>query len=288
MADKQALLRKARLLQLFARHPVAGRLPGEWPSVFTGPGYEFWDLRPFMPGDSPRHIDWKARARTGGYYVRQYLADAVFHLMILYDVSPSMGFGTKARFCAHIAASLAYTAAAAQIPCGLICFADSVKTYLPPRSGWTQLERIGAVLAGSKLAASPHTDLNAALDRLVAEGPESLCFILSDFYYLHEQDLAYRFGPHSPHPCHAIKALEVSEPWERQLPPHSQGLIELRDPESGAKRLLDLGRWREYNRQMAIKSRAIREKLEKKGIDLLILKTDEDFAIPIQQFMAGR
>ncbi len=287
MADRQALLRNARLLQLFARHRVAGRLPGDWPSVFTGPGYEFWDLRPFMPGDSPRHIDWKARARTGGDYVRQYLADSVFHLMILNDLSPSMGFGSKARFCAHIAVSLAYTAAAAQIPCGLIGFADSVKSYLPPRSGWSQFERIVDAVAGSGVAPASHTDLNAALDRLVAEVPESLCFILSDFYYLHEQDLAYRFGPHSPYPGHAIKALEISEPWERQLPRHSQGVIALRDPESGAKRLLDLGRWQEYNQEMAQKTRAIGEKLEKAGIDRLHLKTDHDFAVPIQQFMAG-
>jgi uncharacterized protein (DUF58 family) len=134
MKTEKSLLSKKELLDIFVHHRVDSPFPGDWESIFKGAGYEFWSLRELEPTDSFRNIDWKAKAKTGKYYVREYLAESYFNLMILYDLSASVAFGRKELLQANIAVSLAYTAIAGNNGCGLIMFADEVALYVPP--GW--------------------------------------------------------------------------------------------------------------------------------------------------------
>ena len=100
--------------------------PGDWESIFKGLGYEFWALRELEPADSFKNIDWKAKAKTGKYFVREYLAESYFNVMLLYDISSSVSFGRKELLQAHIAVSLAYSAILSNDGCGLILFADDI------------------------------------------------------------------------------------------------------------------------------------------------------------------
>ncbi|HPD60648.1 MAG TPA: DUF58 domain-containing protein, partial [Thermodesulfobacteriota bacterium] len=124
---EKSLLSKRQLLDIFINHRVHSPFPGDWESTFKGLGYEFWSLRELGRGDPFSHIDWKATAKTGKYYIREYLAESYFNVMILYDISASVGFGRKELLQAHIAVSLAYSAISTNNGCGLIFFADEVK-----------------------------------------------------------------------------------------------------------------------------------------------------------------
>ncbi len=87
MKTEQSLLSKKELLDIFINHRVNAPFPGDWESTFKGLGYEFWSLRELEPTDPFKNIDWKAKAKTGKYYVREYLAESYFNVMLLYDIS---------------------------------------------------------------------------------------------------------------------------------------------------------------------------------------------------------
>ncbi|MCG5511928.1 DUF58 domain-containing protein [Ectothiorhodospira shaposhnikovii] len=52
--------------------PFAGQDEGESRERTDPAGEEFAGVRGYQPGDSPRHLDWKALARTGDLYIKQF------------------------------------------------------------------------------------------------------------------------------------------------------------------------------------------------------------------------
>ena len=90
MKSEKSLLSKKELLEIFINHRVHSPFPGDWESIFKGLGYEFWALRELEPTDSFKNIDWKAKAKTGKYFVREFLAESYFNVMLLYDISRSV------------------------------------------------------------------------------------------------------------------------------------------------------------------------------------------------------
>ncbi len=59
---------------------------GEYPSSFKGVGTEYADTREYLPGDSLRHIDWKATARHGKLMTKEFFLEAGWGAHIVYDV----------------------------------------------------------------------------------------------------------------------------------------------------------------------------------------------------------
>ncbi|MEW6439681.1 MAG: DUF58 domain-containing protein [bacterium] len=284
LKTEQGLLSKKELLEIFVEHRVDSPFPGDWESIFKGSGYEFWGLREIEPGDSAKNIDWKATARTGQYYVREFLAESYFNLMILYDISRSMAFGRKELLQANVAASLAYSAIAANNGCGLITFADTVHDYIPPRMGMGHFLQILLTLVRSGPVDCAGTRLGPPLTKLVNEVPESLTFILSDFLYPWDCPFHFQRTLHGTNK-HEVKALQILEEAEAELPAGSSGMILLRDPENRDELLLDLGAWREYNRERRERLGGLRDQMMRAGIDHLVLKPGDDFRRKINAFV---
>ena len=63
------------------------------PTMYRGDGYEFVELRAYVPGDDVRRIDWAATARAGELQTRVVLEDVALTLAVLIDDSPSMQVG---------------------------------------------------------------------------------------------------------------------------------------------------------------------------------------------------
>lgn len=286
MKKEKDLLSKRELLEIFLHHRVNSPYPGDWESIFKGTGYEFWSLRELEPTDPFRNIDWKAKAKTGKYYVREYLAESYYNLMILYDISRSVALGEKELLQAKIAISLAYTAIVSNNGCGLIMFAEDVIQYIPPRMGREQFMEIFYTIANAEPVACRKTDLNHALTKLVNEIPESLTFILSDFMFPVECAYNFQRTIHGTSK-HEVKAIQVLEKYEKELPPNSQGLIALSDYENETKVFLDLSKWKDYNKKMEAQLAETRARLNKAGIDLLLITPGEDYCIKINDFMRG-
>ena len=59
---------------------------GEQISKTKGRGYEYADSREYYPGDSLRQIDWKATARLGKMFVKEYFTESSGSIQIVYEV----------------------------------------------------------------------------------------------------------------------------------------------------------------------------------------------------------
>jgi uncharacterized protein (DUF58 family) len=277
------LLSKKELLDIFVNHRVHSPFPGDWESVFKGLGYEFWALRELEAGDPFKNIDWKATAKTGKYYVREYLAESYFNVMLLYDISRSVRFGRKELLQAQIAVSLAYSAILSNNGCGLILFADDIVSYVPPAMGRSHfMEILDAIVHAEPVARG--SNLGVALTKLINEVPESLTFILSDFMY--PLDFSYSFH-RTAHGTdrHEVRGVQVLEECEIELPPGSKGILPLYDYESGGTVTLDLGKWKTYNVAMGRMRQATRDRLNRAGIGLVTVNPADDFVAKINEFM---
>lgn len=282
--SEKSLLSKKELLEIFVNHRVHSPFPGDWESIFKGLGYEFWALREMERSDPFKNIDWKATAKTGKFYVREYLAESYFNVMLLYDISRSVHFGRKELLQAHIAVSLAYSAILSNDGCGLILFADDIVEYIPPRMGRSHFMEILNAIARAEPVACGATKLGVALTELINEVPESLTFILSDFMY--PLDFSYSFH-HTAHGTnkHEVKAVQVLEELEIELPANAKGIVPLYDYESGTTVTLDLSKWKKYNDTMSRMRENTRNRLNRAGIDLVTISPADDFAQKINTFM---
>ena len=93
-----------RALQLDVGRRIEGLLAGEFRSSRHGEGSELAQVRPYVPGDDVRMLEWNVTARTGVPHVRVNLAERVLVTWLLLDVSPSMPFGTAERRKCDVAA----------------------------------------------------------------------------------------------------------------------------------------------------------------------------------------
>lgn len=58
---------------------------GQFETFLRGGGDDFYRLREYMPGDSARHLDWKATAKTGELKVREFSREDNRKLRIVFD-----------------------------------------------------------------------------------------------------------------------------------------------------------------------------------------------------------
>src|SRR6267142_4217921 len=112
--DTTELLRKVRRLEIRSRHLVEEMFAGRSSSVFKGRGIEFEEVRPYVPGDEVRSIDWNVTARLGAPYIKRFVEERELTVMLVVDVSRSMWFGTagpqKRELAAELVAVLGFAA----------------------------------------------------------------------------------------------------------------------------------------------------------------------------------
>ena len=89
-----------------------GWFGGNRRSAHHGSSMEFDDIRPYLPGDDPRRIDWSLYGRTDELYLRLYTDERRQHHRFYIDCSASMGFGEPEKhLCAlRLVAALSYLA----------------------------------------------------------------------------------------------------------------------------------------------------------------------------------
>jgi uncharacterized protein (DUF58 family) len=108
-----------------------------------GDGIEFADLRPFLPGDRPRSINWRATARRGALMVNQHhperATDVVLFLDSFLDVRGPAGSTLDQAVGA--AASLASAYLRQRDRVGLVSFGGFVQ-WLQPGGGQAALYRL--------------------------------------------------------------------------------------------------------------------------------------------------
>ena len=219
---------------------MEGLLAGDYRSAIHGDGTELVQVRPYVPGDDVRRIDWNVTARTGEPHVRVHLAERVLVTWMLLDTSPSMQFGTadrrKADVAEGVAIAVGHVATRRGNRLGLVTFGDEQPRTTPPRQG-----RIGLIGLLAALRDEPQqngrvgaTSLGAALDRAGTMARQrAVVVVASDFRGPRDWrrpllEVAAR---------HEVVAVEIRDPAEEELP--NAGALWLVDPETGNQLRVD-------------------------------------------------
>ncbi|HZO19957.1 MAG TPA: DUF58 domain-containing protein [Gemmatimonadaceae bacterium] len=130
------VLAKIDNLELLARTVVEGFINGLHRSPNLGASMDFAEHRAYMPGDDLRRIDWRLFGRSDRYFVKEFEADTNTNLLILLDISASMGFASgavsKLQYAKFLASCLAYFSSRQRDRVGLVTFADAIVDYVPP------------------------------------------------------------------------------------------------------------------------------------------------------------
>ena len=89
---------------------------------------EFAEVRPYVPGDDYRNIEWNVSARLATPFVKTFTEERELTLLLIVDQSGSTRFGepvTKAALAVEVAAVLALAAARHNDRVGALLFSDS-------------------------------------------------------------------------------------------------------------------------------------------------------------------
>jgi uncharacterized protein (DUF58 family) len=236
-------LQQIRRLQLQLERRVDSPFAGEYRSAFRGRGMAFEEVRPYLPGDDVRHIDWNVLARTGQAHIKEFAEERELTLMLVMDVSGSMlgGWGgrdgrtDKRTQVARLAGALAHAAIRNQDRVGLLAFSDGTQELLPPRKSrghaWAVIRAAFAqpeAMGGTSLSASL-----AQVHRLLRR--RSVVCVFSDFLAPAPFDTELRILARR----HQVHAFCVHDPLDQGMP--DVGLVEIEDAESGRVRTVDSG-----------------------------------------------
>lgn len=235
-----------RRLQIRCRKPVEHLLSGEFRSIFKGRGIEFEELREYQAGDDVRVIDWRSMARTGRPHIRRFIEEREQSIVIAVDLSASASVGTgkktKREAAEEITALLAYSAGLNKDRVGLLLFTDQVEYFIPPSRGRNHIQRLLSALI-QFTPQNKGTSISQALDYIgrVSRKP-GIVFLISDFLADdYEQSLRILSQRHD------LTAVLLRDPGEVQLP--AEGLIEMRDSESGRYQLVEAQPTHQMNRE---------------------------------------
>jgi uncharacterized protein (DUF58 family) len=312
-------LRPERLLRQLEWRVIRrldGLLQGSYRSLFRGTGLDFTDLREYVPGDDPRHIEWNVTARLDEPWVREYIEDRELTAWLVLDHSASMAFGPVDRqkhlVLAEVATTLAHVLTRGGNRVGAVLLDRGVESVIPPASGRTQVLRIAGALISKREAAvteataaqggswserrserrrerrrgrgrgaTPYavTDLGPALDHVARLARRrSLVVVVSDF--IAQPGWEAPLGRLTQR--HDVVALQVTDPREVELP--DAGSIWVEDVETGEQIFVDTS-----DPAFRARLRAVAEAREdelvsltaRAGVDLHRVGTDEDLVLAL-------
>jgi len=174
-------------LEILARTVVDGVLIGLHRSPHFGFSQEFAEYRAYNEGDDLRYVDWNVYARTGRTYIKQFKGETSAHLMLLMDLSASMGYQSKAAsvsklmYAKYLAASLAYLSSQQKDAVGLIEFDETLRQYLKPSSRPGQFQAVLHALDAAEVQGG--TEFSVPADQMsTIKAKRGMVAVISDFY----------------------------------------------------------------------------------------------------------
>ena len=289
MATLIGLNRDAASLPLIT-NSVKAQISGGHLSAFRGRGMEYFESRPYQPGDDIRSIDWRVTARSGQTHTKVYREERERPVLLWLDLSRSMFFGTqvcyKSVLAARLAALLAWSSVHHGDRVGYLVFDEQRHVEFRPRRGKAAVLQFIRQLANHPAwERDPQTGTSEdafglqALRRLrQVTRPGSLLLLLSDFRFLDERCRLQlvELARHND-----VVMINCYDPLERELPPpgyyrvtdgiNSQA-IDSSDPKLRSEYAA------RYDRQYQAFTRLCREL----GLHQIDIATDDDAVIALK------
>jgi len=314
-------------IQFVTGRQVSDVMAGAYLSVFKGRGMEFDEVRPYVPGDDVRAIDWNVTARTGEPHVKRFVEERELTVMLLVDVSASQDFGSgrrsKLEAAVELSALLAMSAVENGDKVGMLLFHGGADLYIPPRKGGKHSLRIvREVLARGQNAAAGPADrgVMVAVPRAVralwaklrrrttapgAAGgdPRRATSIAAALEFCRQVlprravlflisdclDDGYLQVLRHANRKHDVVAALITDPREAAMPP--AGLVTLEDAETGRTRLVDT-QSHAFRVELAARAterqKMLHDQLRATGMDLVVFDASASMVDPLLRFFRER
>jgi uncharacterized protein (DUF58 family) len=280
-----------RALDLSIGRRVEGLLAGDYRSVLLGQGSELALIRPYVPGDDVRRIDWNVTARTNEPHVRVDLAERVLVTWLVLDTSASMEFGTadrrKADVAEGVAIAVGHLATRRGNRLGVVTFGDGETVALSARQGrMGLLGLLTALQRDPARSGAGATSLGEGIRRVAALARQrSLVVLVSDF----RGPTDWRRALLRLASRHDVLAIEIRDPREQEL--SNVGPLWLVDPETGRQLRVDTRNAR-LRARFAAAAAAEREHvaglLASIGVRHVVLSTEGDWLRILAVFLRRR
>ena len=282
------ILAQIRKIEIRSGKLVNEIFAGQYSSVFKGRGMEFSEVREYTPGDDIRSIDWNVTARYGKLFIKKFVEERELTVILLVDASASQKFGTRDKFkselTAELASVLAFSAIRNNDRVGMIIFTDRVEKVIKPKKGRNHILR----LIREALYFKPQgkgTNLTLAMQYLNdLWRRKAVVFLLSDF-----EDKGFEQALKVTGRKHDLIAVRFRDPGETSIP--SAGMMELEDPETGARLSIDTSDrffMDEYLRRRAEADKNLQSLFIKANVDSISVTAGTSYIMPLIQFFKRR
>ncbi len=272
------LLKKVRRIEIKTRGLSRNIFAGEYHSAFKGRGMAFSEVREYSYGDDMRDIDWNVTARYNKPYVKVFEEERELTVMLLIDVSESLGFGTstmiKRNMLAEIAATLAFSAIQNNDKIGVIFFSDKIEKFVPPKKGRKHILYIIREILSFE-PENNQTDISMAL-RYLTNAIKKRCtaFLLSDFIDTSDYKQALKIANRK----HDLVSVQVYDKMSTELNP--LGLMKVKDPETGNEQWIDTSSKKvqtTYRKWWYTQQTYMNAAFKQSGVDSISVSTDDDY-----------
>lgn len=237
---------REEILTRLSRHPLpiaprrlaTSQYSGEWPSPYTGKGMDFRRHRAYQLGDDLRSVHMATTVRTGTRMVIERVARRDLSILVVMDVTPSMGVRRKADIMLAAGLMLLYSGVTLEMRTGAAVYDGTGYRRIGMGMGQRHAMRIFTTLEAVCLALRagqrPVLDFpRAEIKRLLPAG--GILLFVSDF--LDER------GYPLPWSAYAVAAssydfipVVVQDEFECSFPePGGDTLLELVNPETGLR-----------------------------------------------------
>lgn len=276
--ETSELLKRVRHIEIKAKGLSRNIFAGEYHSAFKGRGMAFSEVREYQFGDDLRDIDWNVTARYNNPYVKVFEEERELTVMLLIDVSESLGFGStekvKRDIVAEIAATLAFSAIQNNDKIGVIFFSEQIEKFIPPKKGRKHILFIIREILGFEPEESG-TDIGLALQYMTnAIKKRCTAFLISDFIDIKNYKQALRIANNK----HDVAAIQVYDKLSTQIP--SLGLMKVMDPETRREMWIDTSSKRvrnDYAKWWRDSQIEMDTTFKQSSVDNVSISTDDDY-----------
>ena len=274
---------KLQKILVRARRQVFSEMVGNNPSIFQGEGYDFIELREYMPGDDIRHIDWNITAKLKKPYIKIFREERELNVVVASMLNGSVYFGSK-KFKQDVIAEVNALLSFSTIKNGDLLssyiFSDKMESTLKPSKKLSQVHKsVDEILQFDAL--NHKADYKVMADTLFKRlKRKSVIVIVGDFFEVPDFKLLAK--------KHEVIAIIVRDRLEENPP--EMGFTSLVDPESGSVLEGDFNAQtvKNYAKKVHIHDSKLYATFRKHQIRFTKIYTDENASVALRRLFEGR
>ena len=266
-----------------ARRQVLSEMAGNNPSLFQGEGYDFIELREYMPGDDIRHIDWNITAKMQKPFIKIFREERELNVVLVSVLNGSVHFGSKKfkqETIAEVNALLGFSTLKNGDLLSSYVFTDEMISTSKPSKKLHQIQKnVSEILEFD--AINKKVDFKFIADTLYKRlRRKSLILVIGDFFEIPDFKLLAK--------KHEVVSVIVRDHLEENPP--QMGFASLLDPESGATLEGDFNKAsvNAYSKKVHAHDHKLYDTFRKDQVRFTKVYTDSVASVDLRRLFEGR